>query len=215
MQEFIRLWQHRYRKYSDIFNSYFAFLKLWLLVKFSRLKGGRPVVGILLAEHFGDIVAAEPLIATIRQRHPTARLWWVARRPYRELVEYHPEIEAVIEEKNVLFSDLLARHPPFDAFYNLHLSNRVYPYLNRRLVNPVAERLNLHVLNYLHAHRLVEIFAKMAGLPPPSLSIGPKLYWPAAVDEKVSSLALPQPYVVIHTTSNPPPETGTLKAGGF
>ncbi|MDR6194871.1 glycosyltransferase family 9 protein [Siphonobacter sp. SORGH_AS_0500] len=204
MEKFIALWQHRYRKYSEIFLTYLAFWKTVLRIKWIKFRTGKPTVGILMTEHLGDIVACEPISQTIRERHPDAQIFWIVKKAFRDLVAYNPRINHLIEEPNVLFSILLTEKKPFDTLYNLHLSNRVYFPLQKRLVNPIADQRDLTIHNYLNFGRLGEIFAAAAGLPLPDRSKAPSLYIPDEVRSKIDALNLPEKFAVFHTFSNQP-----------
>lgn len=204
MENFIALWKHRYRKYSEILRTYLQFWKTYVWIKWVKITSGKPTIGVLMAEHLGDIVACEPLSRTIRERHPHAQIFWIVKKSFRELVEYNPAISHRIEEPNVLFSCLLLEKNPFDQLYNLHLSNRVYFPLNKRLVNTHADQRDLTIHNYLHFGRLAEVFAAAGGLPLPDRTEAPRLYIPDRVRTKIDSLKLPARFAVFHTFSNQP-----------
>ncbi|MBO9638951.1 MAG: glycosyltransferase family 9 protein [Siphonobacter aquaeclarae] len=204
MQKTIALWQHRYRKYSEIARTWLAWGKACASVRWHSIRTGKPAVGILLAEHLGDIVSCEPLARQVRALHPDALIYWIVRKPFRELVEYNPDVDRILEEPNVLFSILLLKRSPFRKIYNLHLSNRVYEPLKKRLVNPHADAQNLTIFNYLNDRRLAEVFADAAGLTRPDRSLAPHLHLPDRVRQQIDGLRLPQRFVVLHTYSNQP-----------
>lgn len=204
MQKTIALWQHRYRKYSEIARTWLAWGKTFLSVRWHTFRSGKPAVGILLAEHLGDIVSCEPLAQTVRALHPEATLYWIVRKPFRELVEFHPEVNRIIEEPNVLFSILLVDRSPFQKLYNLHLSNRVYEPLKKRLVNPHADAQDLTIFNYLNGRRLAEVFADAGGLPRPDRALAPHLHIPDQAKKRIDELGLPERFAVLHTYSNQP-----------
>src|ERR1700722_18147030 len=49
-----------------------------------------------LIEHFGDVVACEPVARYLRAKYPNAHLSWAIQKPYRELVDVNPNIDETI-----------------------------------------------------------------------------------------------------------------------
>ncbi len=205
MNAFLALWTHRWRKATDIGHTYVRFWETWLWVKALKMRSpGRKVIGILLAEHFGDIVACEPLLRYLRQQHPNDRLYWIVRAPFRELVAHHPALDGTIIEPNVLYSCLLHDNDIFDHLYFPYLSTRVYAYTGRRLVNPEADRLGLTVFNYFDFGNILQVFSRCAGLPP--LDDAPRVYIQPGDVARVQALNLPPAFVVLHCHSNYSPK---------
>ena len=60
-----------------------AYARLYIRIRMQRFQ--QPVIGILLAEHLGDIVAAEPIIGELRQKHPQAKIVWIVKASFRSL----------------------------------------------------------------------------------------------------------------------------------
>ncbi|MBC7892442.1 MAG: glycosyltransferase family 9 protein [Sphingobacteriaceae bacterium] len=201
----VALWLYRWRKATDILTTYlrFAGTYVWLI---SRKLGSprRKVIGILLAEHFGDIVACEPLLRYVRSLHPHDRLYWIVRPPFRELVDFHPDLDGVILEKNVLFSALLYESGAFDRLYFPYLSTRLYAYTGRRLRNPLADRLGADTTNYFSFGNILEAFSQFAGLP--ALTGTPRLFIQPQHLTRVETLDLPKLFVVVHCHSNYAPK---------
>lgn len=205
MNEFFALWSHRYRKATDIGRAYLRFWGTWLWVHGLKLVSPkRKVIGILLAEHFGDIVACEPIAQYLRQQHPNDRLYWIVRAPFRELVDVHPDLDGVLVEPNVLYSCLLHDNRVFDHLYFPYLSTRVHGYTGRRLINPVAERLGINVFNYFQFGNILEVFSQCAELP--ALREAPKVYLQPRHVSRVDALELPTAFVVVHCHSNYTPK---------
>ena len=120
---FIEIFKYQYLKYLDIFLSIYHWIFTYCQIKFNKLfNPHRKHVAILLAEHFGDIVACEPLSRELRKMYPNAKVYWIVKKAYRELLDFNPNIDVVIEEYSVLHSILLTKKNPFDHFYNCHLS---------------------------------------------------------------------------------------------
>jgi heptosyltransferase-3 len=206
MKNLILLWKHRTRKYGDLARGYATVLRTFLRVRrWKRQHPGRPYVAVLLAEQFGDLVACEPIARYLRAQHPTARIAWIVRKPFRDVVAHHPDVdEVLVEHPDVLSSILLLRHNPFDRLYNLHLSNRLYLPTHRRLVNPEADRLGIDIFNYFQFGNLLQVFSRVGGLP--VLDEPPRIYIPDTARRRVDALALPRRFVVIHGRSNYPPK---------
>lgn len=199
------LWLHRWRKATDILTTNLLFTGTYVWLKSQKLRSPRRrVIGILLAEHFGDIVACEPLLRYVRSLHPHDRLYWIVRPPFRELVDFHPDLNGVILEKNVLFSVLLQEYSAFDHLYFPYLSTRVYHYTGRRLINPIADRLGADTTNYFSFGNILEAFSQFAGLPP--LVGTPRLYIQTQHLTRVEKLGLPRRFVVVHCHSNYAPK---------
>lgn len=203
---FIEIWKYRYHKYTDILMSVFYWLYDFLQIKIYKLfNPNQHLIGVLLAEHFGDIVACEPLSRELKKKYPNSRIYWIVRKPYRELLDFNPNIDVVVEEYSVLYSMLLIKKYPFDILHNCHLSGlRRYNYLRKTLQNPHAISLNILTDNYFNHGNILEVFAKVGGLP--ILKEVPKIYIPESVITAVDKLKLPQKFIVMHCHSNYSPK---------
>ncbi|MHA8107266.1 glycosyltransferase family 9 protein [Aquirufa sp. 5-AUSEE-100C1] len=189
------LWAYKFRKLSYWLSACMAYARLYIRIRMQRFQ--QPVIGILLAEHLGDIVAAEPIIGELRLKHPKAKIVWIVKASFRSLLENHPQIDVVIDEHSILNSIWLTQHSPFNQFYNLHLSNlRFDSYFHRELINPKADQLDLTMHNYYHRGNLLKGVFDMCEIPYVE-SKQPHLY--LGNDD---SLQLPQNYWVIHRKSN-------------
>jgi len=165
----------------------------------------RKHIAILLAEHFGDIVACEPLSRELKRIYPNSKVYWIVKKLYRELLDFNPHIDIIIEEYSVLYSILLIKKNPFDNFYNCHLSGlRRYNYLRKTLQNPLAISLNILTDNYFNYGNILEVFAKIAGLP--VINGAPKIYIPKSVEKRIESYNLPNKIIVLHCHSNYAPK---------
>ena len=202
----IKIYKYQFNKYSDIFLSIYYWMFTYCQIKFSKLfNPEREHVAILLAEHFGDIVACEPLSRELRRMYPNGKLYWIVKKDYRELLDFNPHIDVIIEEYSVLHSMLLTEKNPFDNFYNCHLSGlRRYNYLRKTLKNPLAISLNILTGNYFDHGNILEVFAKVGGLP--VINEPPKIYIPESVEKKIEKLDFPHKIIVIHCHSNYSPK---------
>ena len=202
----IEIWTYRYHKYLDIFLSIYHWFLTYCHISLSRLSNSqRPHIAILLAEHFGDIVACEPLSRDFKKQYPNAKIYWIVKKSYRELLDFNPNVDVIIEEYSVLYSVFLTRKHPFDNFYNCHLSGlRRYKYLRKTLQNPLAISLNILTDNYFNHGNILEVFAKVGGLP--IINEPPKIYIPNSVKKSIENLKLPSKKIVIHCHSNYSPK---------
>jgi len=189
------VWQYKWRKITYWFSAYISYVLLYVAIRFQRLK--QPVVGILLAEHLGDIVAAEPIIAALRQKHPNAKMIWIVRDMFKCLLNNHPQIDRIVVENSILSSIFLTQNSPFTHFYNLHLNElRFDPYFKRELVNQKAIELGLNIRNYYNRGNLLKNSYDLCDIPYLE-SKQPQLYV-----KTVAPINLPKHYWVIHRKSN-------------
>ncbi|MFN8344510.1 MAG: glycosyltransferase family 9 protein [Spirosomataceae bacterium] len=202
---FIALWQHRFRKYSYIGRQYlqaFGSVVRFLLLKIS-FSGRKKLIVIIRTEHFGDIVAAEPIARQVRQLHPNDYIIWMVRPVFRELIDGHPAIDQVWLQTSVLQRILLCRSGVFDTVYNLEFwqSNRdsVSGDIHH---NTVAARKDITVFNYFDKGNLLTIFQLCADLP--QWNDTPKVYISEADRLLITALSLPKKLIVVHCNSNYP-----------
>jgi heptosyltransferase III len=205
-KRFVEIWKYRYRKYTNVVVSSLRWLKTVVSIKTHKIFNPQTqYIGVLLAEHFGDIVACEPLSEKIKELYPQSKVFWIVRKPYRELLDFNPHVDAIIEEYSVFYSILLTNFNTFDVFLNCHLSGlRRYPYLQKTLQNPLAVSKNILTNNYFDYGNILDVFAKVSGLP--TINAAPKIYIPSQVEASVNQLNLPQKLIVIHCHSNYSPK---------
>lgn len=202
----IEIWTYRYHKYLDILLSVYNWISTYFSVKLSKLfHPKRKHIGVLLAEHFGDIVACEPISRELKRLYPNSKIYWIVKKSYRELLDFNPNVDIVLEEYSVLYSMLVTEKNPFDDFHNCHLSGlRRYNYLRKTLQNPLAESLNILTYNYFNYGNILEVFAKVGGLP--VLKEAPKIYIPETVINKIDKLHFSKEIIVVHCHSNYSPK---------
>lgn len=132
-------------------------------------------IGVLLAQHLGDIVAAEPIIGGLHEKYKDAEIYWIVRRPFADLVVHHPRLSGLFIEENLFVSIWLTKLSPFTHFFNLHLNDiRFEPNLYSALENPKAAELNITKDNYYDKLSLLGIFSALCGLDVADRA--PKLY---------------------------------------
>src|SRR5688572_1003492 len=100
LKSFIALWTHRYYKYTHIGKAHLLGYQAYLHFKGvkGKLKKGQKLIAIIRTEHFGDIVAAEPISRYVRSLHPDAHIVWFVKPSFSELVAHNPSINEIFRE---------------------------------------------------------------------------------------------------------------------
>jgi heptosyltransferase III len=206
LSRFIEIWTFRYHKIFDIFLSYYHWF--WVNIKVKIYKLFHPKtkqICILLAEHFGDIVACEPITRVLKKQFPNSKIYWIVKKPYRQLLDFNSNIDDVIEEFSVYFSILLTKNNSFDTFHNCHPSNlRWYNFTREYLQNENANEKGILTENYFDFGNILETFAQMGELP--VLKESPQIYIPTNVKENIDNISLPKRIIVLHCHSNYSPK---------
>lgn len=193
-----QLWKYKFQKLSYTLEGFWAYLGIcvWVLIQKIKKPNGF-FVGILLAEHLGDIVAAEPIVPALKKKFPNATLCWIAKDRFHMLLENNPGIDKIFSEKNIFSSTLLGKANPFNALYNLHINGiRKDPFYHTYFFNPRSASLNITVENYYNNRNLLQIFSQFAELDLHTEQ--PVLH----LKDKSVKLPFEGPYWVIHTKSN-------------
>ncbi len=170
-----------------------------IATKITDSLGGKVRIGIGLVEHFGDIVACEPVSRYLRKQHPDASIAWVVREQYKELLEHNPAIDEVIIVSCLTDWIKVIRHKTFNKVVDLHVNKRVCPECNIVLVKSEGN-VAVDVDNYYSYGSLLGAFCRGAGIYP--IDDSPRVYIPRAIERKVALLRLPERYVVFHCVSN-------------
>ena len=165
-----------------------------------RARARQQQIAIVLIEHMGDIVACEPVARHVRAQHPDARITWVVKEQYRELVEHHPCVDDVLTVDCITEWNLLSASGLFDVVVNLHINGRNCPHCGCFPVARWETRHDVTLDDYYDHGSLLPVFSSCAGLPP--LTDGPKVHVPAEVRERVDTMNLPSEFIVFHCTSN-------------
>jgi heptosyltransferase III len=173
-----------------------------LLMKIRRINRdapGRKIVVINLIEHFGDIVACEPVSRYIRRIRPDAFIFWSVRRPYQELIAYNSNVDQVLPVMCLSEWMLLKKSGLFDEIVDLQLQKRECPLCRRPLLKD-AGNVEITVENYYDYGNLLAVFCQSAGIP--VIEDQPQLYIPDETVHRVDLLGLPERFIVFHCTSN-------------
>ena len=195
------LWTYRFYKYTHIVGKFWSFAIKYLRMRWLKHQiGNRKLVAIILSEQMGDIIACEPVAREVRRRHPDDYIIWLVRKPYQELVKYHPDLDGYLIEKCPGERVQLLRSTIFDVVYNMHISHRKCKYCLEDPVNLTADQINLTFDNYYDRGDLLYMFSQAAGLP--ALTDEPKMYIPETVRQRIASMKLPHKFVVLHCQSS-------------
>lgn len=212
LERFIQLWTHRYHKYTHIFSAYLKGILSTIYFGFVKLRiGKRKLIAVIRTEHFGDIVAAEPISRLIRARYPDAYVVWFVKPAFKELVKLNPSIDEVHQEFCVTERQVIRRSGVFDEFFELQFKNNNHcPKCQKFTENPLALERGIDVFTYFSFGNLLEVFAKTGGL------IGvhdafpaddhPKLFLQDAHRRRADGLGLPAKFIAIHCQSNYAPK---------
>lgn len=152
---------------------------------------------IVLIEHLGDIVACEPVSRRIRRLYPDARLTWVTKKAYADVVRFNPHIDEVKTINSIYeWSQLKASLDSEIIIIDLHFSMRYCSESGYYVFNdnePAITDDNY----YLHGS-LLESFTLSARLD--KLTDAPQFHF--APDEQIIEMPdLPEKYVTIHCQS--------------
>ena len=158
-------------------------------------RGKRRLTGMVLLEHMGDIVASEPILRSLRRRHPRDYLVWATQRSYGDLIRHHPELDRVLSVQCYTEWRILQRLGLFDDSYDLHFEGYHCPVCGIYFGKKMGDR-SLNFKNYYDRGNLLRVFSDSAGLPVENVS--PRIYIPEVVAAKVASWDIPAPYIVIH-----------------
>ena len=160
------LWSYKFRKLTYLIRAIGAYGFLNLAIYFKRLLNpNKTYIGILLAEHLGDIVASEPIIDALHKKFQEAEIYWIVKPVFAPILIKHPGLSKVILETNLLFSILISKKNAFTEFYNLHLNElRKDPFFGTKLVNPYAEEIDLTIHNYYKSSNLLGNFSRLCRL---------------------------------------------------
>ena len=203
---FTALWTHRYRKYSHIAKAHLLAYRAKNYFFSRKRKLNKKLVAIVRTEHFGDIVAAEPLSREIRALHPDAHIMWFVRPAFRELVETNPNVDEAFSEFCVTQRRVLLGTGVLDAVYELQFRNNSHcPVCDVFVDNPLAVARGIDVHTYFNRGNLLEVFAEISGLEVPE-DDQPRLYLQERHRQKADALNLPERFIAVHCQSNYAPK---------
>ena len=155
-------------------------------------------IAIGLIEHFGGIVACEPVSRYVRAENPEAHITWCLTKEYKEIVVTNPFIDEVATVECLTEWIALRESGIYDEIVDLHIDGRVCPVCQVPLKKETPFRVNGE--NYYKVGNLLSAFSKGAGLP--ALDGSPNVYIDNLSINAVDEMYLPEEYVVIHTKTN-------------
>jgi heptosyltransferase-3 len=209
ISRFYQLWKHRYFKYTHIFKAHFLGYTTAVRLYFIKagLRKGQELIAVIRTEHFGDIVAAEPISRYVRELHPKGYVIWFVKPSFHELVDYNPQIDEVLKEFCVTQRRTLIGTGIFDKVYELQFSNNNQcKKCDVVTDNAVANDRGINVFNYFNFGNLLEVFAKTSGIIPSNGHFPsddqPQLYLQKKHRTRVDALQLTEPYIIVHCQSN-------------
>lgn len=169
------------------------------LAQMKAANPGRPLCGILLIEHIGDIIACEPIIGRMRTDHPMGFIVWVARPEYAPLLASHPQLDAVVFADSLLSVEEIVESHIFDVTLDLHVNGKPTQVAGLRYEKKTGDPA-IDVKSYFDKGSLLSAFSLAAGLEPrPTAST---MYLPSETVGAVDRLSLPEQFVVVHATPN-------------
>lgn len=204
LRRFKEIYIHRYYKIIHLAQVQIkARQSLRYLTKIKNgLKPGQRLIGVIRTEHFGDIVATEPISRQIRSLHPNDHIVWFVKPSFAELVSTNPNIDTVHLEFCAKEREILLNHDILDHIYELQFRNNSHCKMCKLFLdNPIALSKGIDSENYFNFGNLIEVFTKVANLPLPS-DQQPQLYIQDEHRQMVDSLNLPDNYIVFHGKSN-------------
>lgn len=169
---------------------------------------GRRLHLIALVEHFGDIVACEPVIRRLRQRDSTD-LVWIARSEYGDLVRFHPDLHAWLGVTCLTEWMLLKSLFWFLPRTDLHIDGRVCSWFGLRIRNPNPSPVTMD--NYYDHGNLLRVLSLSAGLE--GIDEAPFFHFGETTPVEHDLAALDGPYAVFHCRANQ--EDRNWPASGF
>ncbi|GHB60458.1 glycosyltransferase family 9 protein [Persicitalea jodogahamensis] len=206
LQSFIALWKHRYRKYSHIAKAHLLAYRAQLYFSSKKRRLKKDLVAVIRTEHFGDIVAVEPLSRQVRALHPDAHIVWFVKPVFKELVDTNPNVDESFPEFCVTQRQVLLKTSVFDQVYELQFRNNNHcPVCDVFVENPLAIAKGINVHTYFNFGNLLEVFAQVGGLPIPK-DEQPRLYLQERHQRKVDTLELPERFIAVHCQSNYAPK---------
>ena len=162
-------------------------------------RSNRLRICIGLVEHFGDIVACEPIVRHLRKAYPDAEISWVVRDLYREIIDQHPDIDNTIGVDCLTDWFKWRTHGAFDRIIDLHVNGRICQHCRIPLMKQEGDRSITGDNHFAHGN-LLQALSKGAGISVADDT--PRVYISSAVAHTVDSLGLPERFVAFHTKSN-------------
>jgi len=181
-----------------------SFMTDYVFLVFKRrcIKGETPnrkFVVINLLEHFGDIVACEPVARYARQTYPDAFIMWSVRKQYRDILDHNPAIDHILTISCVSEWMLLRKSGLFDEIIDLQLEGKECPVCRIPLRKDTGN-LAITTETYYSYGNLLAAFCQGAGLS--VIEDQPRVHIPDETIRRIDRIGLPKNFVAVHCSSN-------------
>jgi heptosyltransferase III len=186
--------QHRRSLWRSFFKNLPKVIRIKIISVFTNR---RPVIAVSLIEHFGDIVACEPVSRYLKKTYPNCYLIWFVRHPYRELLDTNPYIDAPISVNCLSEWILFIKTGLYDKKVDLHIEERHCAMCDKTLRK---ENKTVTYHTFFLFGGLLTAFSKGANLP--LLTDAPNVYITEKVRTTVDELRLPKNIIVVHCAAN-------------
>jgi len=168
--------------------------------RFSYSKNSKKIrILIGLVEHFGDIIACEPVVRDLHKEYPDAEISWVVQSKFRELVDSHPLIDQIVSVDCLTDWIKIRSHANVDKVIDLHVNGRICQCC-RVPLHKFSGDLTITGDNHFAHGNLLEALSKGAGLN--ISNVKPRLYISEAIKSDVDEFRLPKKFIAIHAKSN-------------
>jgi ADP-heptose:LPS heptosyltransferase len=173
-----------------------------------RTTKSKPQIVVGLIEHFGDIVACEPVARYLKLNHPDNHLSWVVRPEFREIIDTNPYIDETVTVDCLTDWIKISAHGRYDRVVDLHVNYRICQHCQIPLVKRTGNPF-VTAHEWFDHGALLEAFSLGAGLP--RLSAQPQLYLGPEHAHAVDALELPADFCIVHRVSNDSTKDWTLE----
>ena len=156
-----------------------------------------PNIYVLCLESLGDIIACEPISRYLKKITPKAKIRWIVKEPYTEVLTANENIDEIISVDCLTTGEELCLEKAKDeknVIINCHYDKRICSKTGRVFRNLNNPQVNEET--YFNYGSLLETFCLSAGLKP--LGDAPVFHFTS--NEK-KSLNLPAHYIVLHCKS--------------
>ena len=190
------LTNNTYKKHfrSSALDFYRLFIYLNVLKLFKK-----NIIAICLIEHIGDIVANEPILRTVRSENPNSYIVWFTKKPYLDLIKYHPDLNKAFGVNCLTTWILLKKKLYFQKTYELHFNGRncttcQIPLKKDVVVDYITGK------NYFNYGSLLNVSCLTNNIT--VADEYPKIYLPEELEQEYKSKIKFNNYIVIHCRSN-------------
>ena len=144
----------------------------------------------------GDIVACEPIARFLKKLHPSAKIFWIVKPAYKDIVLNNPNIDDVLVVQTLYESGLVCEQKRKIGanVIDCHFNGRICEKTGEKHFNPCDSGITFE--NIFKNSSILRSFSIVAGLPP--INDAPKFY----IKDNIVVDGLPKDYVVIHCKSS-------------